>query len=159
MILNLETLDAKYDCFVPRWHLNAKYDIWWFCVSMTLECEILYIMSFVPWWSFNAKIIYDGFVPCCLWNEKYYIWWLCISMTLECEKIYLMVLNLETLHAKYDSFVPWWPLNAKWYMMALSLNDPWMQNMMYVGFVPRLPLNAKYDIWWFYASMTLECEI
>jgi hypothetical protein len=41
-----------------------------------------------------------------------------------------MILNFETLYAKYNGFVPWWPFNAK-YDMILCLDDPnSMQNMM-----------------------------
>jgi hypothetical protein len=117
-----------YDGFVSQWHLNVKYYISWvLCL----------------WWSFNAKIIYDGFVPCCLWNEKYYIWRLCISMTLECEQIYLMVLNLETLHEKYDGFMSQWPFNAEQYIYffpSMTLGrEIWH---MMVGFVHQW----KYDI-------------
>jgi hypothetical protein len=31
-----------YDVFVIRWPVNVKYDIWWFCTLMTLDCEIRY---------------------------------------------------------------------------------------------------------------------
>jgi hypothetical protein len=119
------TSNVSYDGFVLRWpvrltsHMMVLIDglkswdiiceIWWFCTSITLECEIWDMVVFFslnnPW---MQTIIYGGFLP----------WW-------------LWIIPRRPLNAKYDvrSFVLWWPLNV------------------------------KYDIWWYCALMTLDYEI
>jgi hypothetical protein len=95
-------------------------------------------------------------------------------MTFECKIWYMMVLCLNETwmwNIIYDAFVPWWSFNAKiiydgfvpcyllieWeilYMMALYLDDPWMWKKLFNGIKSW---DIIYEIWWFYALMTLGC--
>jgi hypothetical protein len=108
IVFNLESWDAKYDDFVIWWPLNTKYDIWLFFSSMTLECEIWYMMSS----SFDDA----GYA----------------SMTLECELWYMMILCFDDpwmwimiygelcfddpwiRNMIYDGILPRWSLIAKY---------------------------------------------
>jgi hypothetical protein len=158
---------------IKSWDITCE--LWWFCASMTLECEMLYdgfclndpwmrnmtYDGFMSRWSLNVRYAINGLMPRWPLNVKYYIWWFCVSMPLEWEIWYMIVLYSMTLECKI------------WYMMALCLDDPQMWNMIYDGFVSRCLLNEKYNlwwlsiwplivkyvIWWFCVSMALECEI
>jgi hypothetical protein len=132
IVFNLESWDAKYDDFVTWWPLNTKYDIWLFFSSMTLECEIWYMMSssfddpwmrviclddpwmwimiyddddFVLWWPLNVNYDIQWFV---LWwplNTKHYIWWYFASMILDCKIWYWVYMTLNSMNYK-DDIVP-----------------------------------------------------
>jgi hypothetical protein len=149
--------------FVFQWPLNAKYDIWWLCLNDPWLLNMILSL-------YDSKLNKLEAWYCALLTQMLNliaeIWWPNIR------KVWLMILTLENKiqnmmvscfndpwmqNMIYDSFVRgsmileceiWymmfcWPLNVKYDIWWLCLNDPLLRN----------------NIWWFCLSMPLEWEI
>jgi hypothetical protein len=140
MILNLETLLAKYDSFVSWWPFYAKNDIWWFCVLMPLEWEIWYMMALYPM-TLDSEIWYIMI----LWLR--YLW-LGTLPTFNWEIWYGVYMTLNSIICK-DNIVPCWPLNAK--------NDIWDFIILHSKSLidGRKSGHIRCKIWWPRVWMTL----
>jgi hypothetical protein len=136
---------------------DIRSEIWWFCASMTLDCERQY----------------DGFIPHYLLNENFDIGWHCGSMILEREICYMIVCASMTLECEIWYWVDITINSINWLnniVLCWPLDDTrfekfdWWSNIfetlyaIYEDFVYRWPLNAKYDIWWFCARWALNVK-
>jgi hypothetical protein len=88
-----------YDGFVSRWPLNGEK-----IYLMVLNLETLHEKydGFMSQWPFNVEqYMFFSFDDPWTWNMTYY-GWLCASM--------------KHMTLIYNGLVPWWPLNAKYYI-------------------------------------------
>ena len=115
---------------LTSWDIICK--IWRFCVSMTLECKIWYMMVLCSM-TLECGMIYDGFVTQWPLNVKYDIWWLVLCLY-----------DAWLWYMIYNGLVSRWPLNAKYYIWRFCAS-----------------ISLEWEIWYMIVlySMTLECKI